>query len=200
MRFLFLLLFLSISCFAKNDDFPVYKRSEIIEILKRNISENEFELENPYSYAKIGRLIKKDKKHAIICYIEQSQNYTLELFEIKGKKLIHKFKKDNLTGGGVFFDIKYDDWNFDGYKDITFRISASNGYVMEYFNLFLYQPKIESLYFKKDFSKLANPTKSSKNKSIVSESFSECAFRETCKSVFIWKKNNLIFVRKKCPC
>ncbi|WP_181843277.1 XAC2610-related protein [Emticicia sp. BO119] len=180
-----------------------HTRKEAIDIVNKNLSKEIFENYNPDQYIKIGSFISKSKRHALICYLDKKLNYHLELFEIVKNKLVQKYHIPDFDGNTLYFSIDFQDWNYDGYKDILIRISASNGYTISHYQLFLYIPQKNSLLLKKQFVKLPNPKRVPTKKIVISEIYIQCTKDFTinvCKRRYRWSKNNLYFIDEKCPC
>lgn len=201
MRLFLLLLFINLSVNAQI--YLPHSREETLLLVKKNLDKESYENYDPDQYIKTGNFITKSKRHALICYLDKKLNYHLELFEIVKNRLIQKYHIPDFDGNTLYFSIDFEDWNYDGYNDILIRISASNGYTISHYQLFLYTPQNNSLLFKKQFVKLPNPKRLPKQGLVLSEIYVQCVKDFTIdisKRRYRWSKNNLYFIDEKCPC
>ena len=148
---------------------------KIIELFDKAITadtlefNNQFENNQAFLFFKSGQIIGKTEKNAIVVICPTDTTYTIRLYSIQNNKWN---LSDSITGLEAFptqFDPIFDDYNFDGQKDIFIQVSASNGWSLSRGHLIIIDPKTKMFDLHKETRDFANMTPDIKTKTVKTE-------------------------------
>jgi len=155
-------------------------------------------------YCKIGNFLLPAEKVALLIY-----GNAVELFIYKNDKPV---KEDsivvfNIEDYKMEFEVTYDDYNFDGRKDIYIQRTISNGWPMSRGCLITINRRTNKLERHDECDNLANMKADPKRKVVISDSILECYNSDTheekpqlCKLFNKWVENKLIPIPSGCRC
>lgn len=151
-------------------------------------------------YCKIGNfLIPAEKTALLIC------NNAAELYVYKNGKPVKECRiaVPNLDSRSEF-QVTYDDYNFDGQKDIYIQRTLSNGWPMSLGCLITVNKSANRLERHDECDNLANMQPDPKRKVVVTDSIPDCCAagrkQQLCKVLNKWQRNKLMPLAKGCRC
>lgn len=140
-------------------------------LLEESLKTDTLEIDNrePFLYFKSGYSLNKKIKNAIYISCPTDSTYIIKLYVLDSLKWSLIDSLDKLESHPIQFDIIYDDYNFDGQKDIYLQLSASNGWSLSYGHLLTIEAKSNKLVLHKEASEFANMKPNPKTESVESE-------------------------------
>lgn len=168
-----------------------YKK--LIELLNRNQSLEEFEIDTVYGFVKSGDFWNNNNKYAVI--VSFDEDVVFHILQFNGNSWNQIYSQHNANFNRLYPIIsKFDDYNFDGINDLAFHVSTSNGAAIEFYSLWL---KIDdSFKYVNSFSEVGTPRIIKEEKSIKSL-WACCNFSEIRINKYKWF-NNELFINDSC--
>ena len=157
----------------------------------------------PLLFIKTGNFLSLTEKNAVIISCPTDDyTYKIELFS----KIAEKWKKkDELELQDVmpvFFDLVFDDYDFDGQKDIYVQGVVSNGYALSRGHLLTINPETKKMKTHPETRDLANMYPDFETKIIFSEDVDwsiDYGFRQVCELKHKWVDGKLKIIKRECP-
>jgi len=199
--YLFFVLTLAISCQNQDKSFSTLRISEnmIFDTTKyRNINYSlrnylklydsleilsnckSYESLNEIGFFKIGYLLNPKNRNAIIINSTGTYYSDVSILEFTNNAWNKIFSEDSIEA--CFYETpKFEDFNFDGVKDLLILNSVSNGSATKYYNLFLNLSEQNTFKYIAEFTVIGNPVTVNSNKTI--KSISWC-----CVGTTIWEE------------
>lgn len=154
-------------------------------------------------YCKIGNFLLPAEKNALLIH-----GSGVELFIYKNDNPV---KEDsiavlNLDCYKMEFQVTYDDYNFDGRKDIYIQRTISNGWPMSRGCLITINRRTNKLERHDECDNLANMKPDPKRKLVIADSILDCYTntpvekQRMCKLFNKWVENKLIPIASGCRC
>jgi len=143
-----------------------------------------------FLFFKSGNIISKTEKNAIVVTCPKEESYKLKLYSVQNEKweLTDSINLDDVHI--VFFDMIFDDYNFDGQKDIYVQTSSSNGYSISHGHLIIINPKTKKFELCKEVREFGNMKIDPKTKTIKSEEVHLNDYGERYVTIFTHKWEN----------
>jgi hypothetical protein len=123
----------------------------------------------PFYAIKSGYILNNTEKNLILVSCPSDSTYTLELFAIIDNHWKFIDSVSNLVAFPVQFEATFNDYNFDGQKDIYIQTSASNGYSLSRGNLIIIDPESKKMKLHVEAREFANMRPDKHTKSVISE-------------------------------
>lgn len=153
----------------------------------------EFDNWEPFLFIKSGNILSKKEKNAIIVFCPTDSTYAVEFYTEQNKKWIKSDEINNIKANPMQFYLNFEDYNFDGQKDIYLQKSASNGWSLSKGYLFTINPLTKKLTEHKETRDLANMTPSQNEKIIYTDEINYSArFRKINRRINKWKNGKLV--------
>ena len=133
----------------------LFNKALITESLEFN---NEFEFDSLQSFLffKSGYFLDKTEKNAITIQCKTDTTYSIKLYVVKDQDWQ---RIDSISGLDAFpwqFDVKFEDYNFDGQKDIYIQVSASNGWSLSRGHMLIIDPSTKKFILHNETRDFAN--------------------------------------------
>lgn len=153
----------------------------------------EFDNWEPFLFIKSGYILSKKEKNAIIVFCPTDSTYEVEFYTEQNKKWIKNDEVNNMEANPMQFYLNFEDYNFDGQKDIYLQKSASNGWSLSKGYLFTINPFTKKLTEHKETRDLANMRPSYKEKIIYTDEINYSArFRKINRRINKWENGKLV--------
>lgn len=171
-----------------------YSNSLFNEVI-RNDSLEYMNLSNQIFYLKSGYILSDIDKNIIsVSYANSDSIHIVHLYVIKNNKVQGI---DSLLVGDILpvnLSLKFDDYNFDGQKDLYIQAFVSNGLAVSKGYLVFVDPLTKRLIEYKEARSLANIRSDYKSKTIFSDSirFDHQYGRSLCRIKHKWVNGKLI--------
>jgi len=203
-----LFLFLFSYCGRRNiieENVPVMSLNDTLHMLMDNaLSTDSFEFTTdslPLVYLKTGCFLDSLTKNAILIYNPADTSYTIKLYTQIEDIWINNDSVSCLWGLPAFFDIKYEDYDFDGVNDIYIQTSVSNNLPISRGYLFTINRDSMKLNYHIETKDLGNLTPDKENKVVYSQeaiidNYGEWKYQTSTNQ---WEEGTLIIVRKDNP-
>lgn len=153
----------------------------------------EFDNWKPFLYIKSGNILSGKEKNAIIVNCPTDSTYRVELYTAKNNKWMKNDVINNIEAHPTQFYLNFEDYNFDGQKDIYLQKSASNGWSLSRGYLFTIDPLTKKLTEHTEVRDLANMKPNQKERIIYTDelNYSE-QFRKINRRINKWENGKLI--------
>ncbi|BDS11507.1 hypothetical protein [Aureispira anguillae] len=220
LSLLFILAFINLSCNNSADNNQLSHDNESKPDIDKSVSKHSVPLKKlladskekfpfehleiePFSFFKTFRLHESSKNAFYIKLGENDKFFEIEIYELKNKEWFLIAKNDILEADYFQFDLKIEDYNFDGFKDFYIQTNASNGLTLSHGYLLVYD-KEKNRLLPLPYGFLHSnirPDRSSKNvksdEKIMCKEDGDWAY---CEKTLKWEKDSLIEINKTCPC
>lgn len=179
--------------------------ADTLDLLKeRALVMNSLEFLNdslPMTYLKTGFFLDSLHRTALLIQNPMDTSYIVQLFVEKDNKWIRSDSISGLWGLSANFDVKYQDYNFDGISDIYIQSVVSNGFVVSRGHLLIVDPVLKKLIYQDEANGLGNLMLDAKNKVIYSQeaiidNYGEWKYQMATNE---WINGKLVTVRKDNP-
>ena len=129
----------------------------------------DFDSLQSFTFFKSGSFLRETEKNALIVQCEKDTTYIIKLYKFKdnGWQII-----DSINGLEAFpwqYDAIFDDYNFDGQKDIFIQLSASNGWSLSRGYLFILDQSTMRLNLHSETNDFANMSPDHQTQTILSQ-------------------------------
>jgi hypothetical protein len=164
----------------------------LTSILNREISASHFEYPSESGYIRIENDLPANPKKAIVIRIDTVSK--LEVYELRNSSWCLMYHQDQLEFDEYFrIGLYFEDFNFDGRKDIALRSYVSNGTAIMTFQLWLFENN--SFLPVPEFQTIGNPV-ILPNRKIIQGFTACCVFGEIKLTNYKWVKEQLIPVNE----
>lgn len=163
----------------------------------------EYDNPQPFLFFKSGYFIYSKQKSALIVTENTDTTIEVKLYAQKDGNWTFHASVENLEGPGASFHPSFDDYNFDGQKDIYIRVTASNGYSLSRGHLIIIDPLTRKLNIHHEARDLANLRPDNKTYSVLSEELINCKstlYQEVGIWTNKWMNGQLKTIKKDYPC
>jgi len=205
MKRIYFILFIILYFASFSADKRINPKDTLIQILNDHVGETSLDyikfhdqMRFKVSYLKIGYFSNQKVKSAIIIYSSTDSSIIAELFSFKNSKWIETDKKE-LDAKWLVFDIKFDDYNFDGFGDIYINVDVSNGLGLSRGHLLtLVNDKLVQHPETRDIADM----KPNKIKKIINAKYPLYCndSKTTCDVDYKWIDKKLVLQSKLCTC
>ena len=156
---------------AQTATHKIVKLDTISGLLDKALKADTLEFDNwePFLFFKSGNFLSKTEKNVIIVHCPTDTTYSINLYSIKDNKWLLFDSVSGLEAFPTQFAPIFDDYNFDGQKDVYIQVSASNGWSLSRGHLLIVDPLPKKLIIHKEARELANMKPDPTTKTIVSE-------------------------------
>jgi len=205
-----LLLFILPYCGIKNntDDnnvSPMSLTDTLHLLMDKALALDSFEFSTdslPLVYLKSGYFLDSFRKNTILIYNPEDTSYTIKLYTQKEDRWVKNDSISGLWGLPAFFEIKYQDYNFDGINDVYVQTSVSDNLPVSRGHLIIIDSDSMELKYQQETKIMGNLTPDKENKVVYSQeaiidNYGEWKYQ---KSTNQWIDGKLIVVRKDNPC
>ncbi|MFT7086565.1 MAG: hypothetical protein ACJAV5_002294 [Vicingaceae bacterium] len=159
---------------------------------------------NPsFLFFKSGNFLNNTEKNAMVVFGSTDSTYSIKLYSIKDKKWFVTDIINDLYLLPVFFNSRFDDYNFDNQTDIYLQVSASNGYSLSIGYLLTIDPKTKKFSEHLEARELANMKPDTRKKVVISEKVIWCKNNgelKVCKLTNKWVEGIIKTIKEECPC
>lgn len=148
-----------------------------------------------------GYLFNDSEKNAILLTNTSDTTYTIKLYTQDNNRWIENDSVENLKRT-IALDINYEDYDFDGQKDIYIKVSTSNGLPMSRGHLLTVNPTTKKLTEHIEIRELANLKPDKENKVVYSEFViwhKDNGMPNICTSTNKWVNGKLTTIKTTCP-
>lgn len=203
-----LFLFLFSFCGRKNiveNNVPAMSLEDTLRFLmNESLALDSFEFVTdslPLVYLKTGYYLDSLNKTALLIYNPADTSYTIKLYTQQENQWLKRDSLSGLWGLPVFFDVKYQDFNFDGTDDIYLQTSVSGNLLISKGHLFIIDRDSMKLKCQKEAWCLGNlmPDKESKvvySQDAIIDNYGAWKYQT---STHQWEDGRLVVVRKDNP-
>lgn len=162
-----------------------------------------FDNTNPFMVVQAGEYLSDSLKNVIVVRELTDSTYELRVYSKQGNKLKLDDSIEGIDVSEVYFDMSYDDYNFDGQRDIFLRERASNRYEMSYGLLLTIDPATKKITPHPETRELSNMWLEPATRTVFSDSTTSCANTDMtaiCHLTNKWVDGKLTTVSRKCAC
>lgn len=155
-------------------ELSTYENSRVDSItlfLEKALSVDTFEVDHfgPFIYFKSGYMLNKDEKSAVAIYCSTDTTYSVELFSIRGHNWMLSDSIGGLDALPMQFDLRFDNYNFDGQTDLYIQVTASCGWCLSRGHLITIDPNNKTLILHPETRDCANMTPDKRAKTVRTE-------------------------------
>lgn len=164
-------------------------------LLQKAIKTDTLEFENwePFLFFKSGYLLSQKEKNAIIVHCPTDSTYIIELYTKLNDKWIKNDQQNNMEAHPIQFNLNFEDYNFDGQKDIYLQESVSNGWPISKGHLFIINPETKKLEEHEETRNLANMNPILKDKIVYTDELDySYQFRKINRRINKWINGKLV--------
>lgn len=156
----------------------------------------------PIHFFLSGDFLMHGEINAVILHSPTDTAYHIEIFSLVDQKWM---KKDEIIVESypMQFDIRFEDFDFDGFNDMYIQCSASNGYSISRGHLILIDKDSKQFTQVKEARGVGNVSAVYELNRVVAEESVWCdkdASSHICKSFYRWEEKQLVFDNKECDC
>lgn len=166
-----------------------------------------FENDKPFLRLRIGKFLSPQERNAFLVSHVKDSVYKLELYTETSGKWIKNDEKTVKDAYMLQFDLDFDDYNFDGQKDIYMQSTASNGYSISRGHLIIINPENLKMQLHPETRDYGSMIPDRLKKIVYSCTPNQCYDSlqsgplPPCQVINRWKDNKLVFVSmEECPC
>jgi len=182
---------------------PKITADTLYKLLDNALTLDTFEFTNldPFLFIQTGNFLSTIDKNAILVSCPTDSTYKIELYSKSNDRWVKNDELDDLDAIAPQFSTHYDDYNFDGQKDIYLQTDASNGYSLSRGHLLTLTPKTKKIENHSETRNLANMQPNSKTKTIISEDviYNDKGLQGVCDLTNKWVNGKLKTIKKECP-
>lgn len=183
---------------------PKITPDTLYTLLDNSLQLDTFEFSNwiPFLFLKTGNFLSALEKNAILVTCPTDSTYKLEYYSKSGDKWVKNDELDLPDAFPTQFYLDFDDYNFDGQKDIYLQCSASNGYALSRGHLLTINPKTKKILTHPETRELANMQADFESKTVISEEVIwsvDYGFQGVCDLRNKWIDGKLKTVKRECP-
>ena len=162
----------------------------------------EFSKWEPFLFIKTGNFLSSSDKNAFLVSCPTDSTYKIELYSKLDDSWVKNDELIVLDAFPMQFFLDFDDYNFDGQKDVYLQSSVSNGYALSRGHLFTINPKTQKMQTHPEARDLANMQPDFKSKTIISEDVNwsvDYGFQGVCDLKNKWINGKLKTMQRECP-
>lgn len=190
---------------SSNETFESKITSDTLyKLLDSSIQLDTFEFSNwtPFLFLKTGNFLSALEKNAILVTCPTDSTYKVEYYSKSGDKWVKNDELDLPDALPIQFYLDFDDYNFDGQKDIYLQCSSSNGYALSRGHLLTINSRTKKIQAHPETRELANMQADFESKTVISEEVIwsvDYGFQGVCDLKNKWIDGKLKTVKKECP-
>ncbi|CAN5443040.1 hypothetical protein BH11BAC2_BH11BAC2_10250 [soil metagenome] len=181
---------------------PKITADTLYKLLDNALNLDTFEFANwdPFLFIQTGSFLSTTEKNAILVSCPTDSTYKIELYSKNSDRWVENDELEDLDAFSPQFYTDYNDYNFDGQKDIYLQCSSSNGYSLSRGHLLTINSKTKKIENHPETRDLANMKPDLKTKTVFSETvyYDSLGFRGICTLTNNWVRGKLKTIKKEC--
>jgi hypothetical protein len=184
---------------------PKITADTLYKLLDKSLQLDTFEFSNwePFLFIETGNFLSQTEKNAILVSCPTDSTYKIELYSKLADSWVKNDELHELDAFPMQFFLDFNDYDFDGQKDIYLQCTASQGYSLSRGHLLTLNSKTKKIETHPETRDLANMRPDLKTKTVISEQVIWCkknGERDVCSWTNKWIKGKLKTIKKDCPC
>lgn len=211
---LLVLIVLLISCENKkekkdatlNQEMPYYQNKSFVQqdtlqellMLAKTKDTLEFSSQEPFLFMKSGNLFSNNVKNSILVYCPSETTYKIELYTLFESEWKKTDEISKLEVPLQQYEIIFEDYNFDNFKDIYLNAASSNGISMSEGYLLIVDTLTQKFVNHLETRSLKNMFPDKKTKTILIDSIDyQSSGKIVWNLIYKWENGKLINTNKK---
>jgi hypothetical protein len=178
---------------------------QLLDAAKKQDSIEFFSAGENFLFIKAGYILSAKTKHAVLIYDNKEDVFFTEIYALDPQQNHNLLFKHALKEfSPINLNLRFSDYNFDGYTDLYLQKGVSNGMAISFGNLYLYNGK--GIKYHPECYNLGNMEPDKRTRTIISDERITCTIDGLttsyiiCKLTHKWKNEKLLFIKKQCPC